>query len=126
MLANTFDPGAGLVLEGTVTMPALTDRKPVGLFIEHADRSGTALLVRPGGVIEIGSMQADGAGFAVKSRVDRELSLRPAARFRLLMKYSLVEFYLDDHLIQCWSVPGSPTGRIGLIGRGIDDLHAWQ
>jgi hypothetical protein len=126
MLDNTFDIGAGVVLEGTFTAQTSAGQKSLGLFIEHPDRSGTALLLRRDGVAEIGPMQADGAGFAVKSRVDHQLPLHPVTRFRLLMKYSLLELYLDDHLIQCWSVPGCPTGRIGLVGRGIENLRAWQ
>ncbi len=42
---------------------------------------------------------------------------RPA-RFRLLVKHSLIEFYLDDILIECYSLPQDATGRIGLIGGG--------
>ena len=51
------------------------------------------------------------------------------ARFRLLVKYALIEFYLDDILIECYSLPGRATGRIGLIrsssGESIGDLKAW-
>ncbi len=32
------------------------------------------------------------------------------------MKHSLIEFYLDDVLIECYSLPQDATGRIGLIG----------
>ena len=42
--------------------------------------------------------------------------LRPTARFRLLLKHSLLEFYLDDLLIECFSLPEPATGRIGVVG----------
>jgi hypothetical protein len=49
------------------------------------------------------------------------------ARFRLLLKHSLLEFYLDDILIECFSLPQDATGRIGLIGAGaVRVLGAWQ
>ena len=57
MLGNTFDADAGLVLEGAMASPASVERKSVGLFIEHADRSGTAFLLRRDGVVEIGPMR---------------------------------------------------------------------
>ena len=60
----------------------------------------------------------------------REWAFGRTARFRLLLKGSLVEFYLDDLLMQCYSLPQMATGRIGLIQGGhngaIDDLRAWQ
>ena len=54
---------------------------------------------------------------------------RPA-RFRLLLKDSLLEFYLDDILIECFSLPARATGRLGLITGGdpgaIGTLRAWR
>ena len=42
----------------------------------------------------------------------------------------LAEFYLDDILIQCFSLPSSATGRIGLIDGGdpsaLGELTRWQ
>ena len=52
------------------------------------------------------------------------------APFRLLVKGSLLEFYLNDILIECFSLPAEATGRIGLIGGGKSnshsDLKAWR
>ena len=50
------------------------------------------------------------------------------ARFRLLLEHSLVEFYLNDVLIECYSLPAAATGRIGLIGNAgaIQALRAWH
>jgi hypothetical protein len=46
---------------------------------------------------------------------------------------SLLEFYLDDLLLQCYSLPHAATGQIGLIGllagRNVEafaDFAAWQ
>jgi hypothetical protein len=41
-----------------------------------------------------------------------------------------LEFYLDDILIECFSLPADATGRIGLIrgsdSRAIGKLKAWH
>ena len=54
---------------------------------------------------------------------------RPA-KFRLLLKGSLLEFYLDDILIECFSLPAESTGRIGLLKghapKSIGNLKAWR
>jgi hypothetical protein len=49
------------------------------------------------------------------------------AKFRLLLKQSLLEFYLDDILIECFSLPQNATGRMGFIGTdAVRQLSAWQ
>jgi hypothetical protein len=100
------------------------------LFLAQEDNSGTGILVQTSGVTEFGSMKPDGTGFKAEQRVDREWAFGRTASFRLLLKGSLVEFYLDDLLMQCYSLPQMSTGRIGLIQGGhsgaIDDLRAWQ
>ena len=51
-------------------------------------------------------------------------------RFRVLARRGLVELYYDELLIQCYSLPREPTGRIGLIvesGNALfEELEAWQ
>jgi hypothetical protein len=115
------------VLEGTIELPGADEKRPAGLYVKHADKSGTAILVGRDGVTQFGGMQPDGAGFKVADRVDRQTALGRTTRFRLLLKHSLLEFYLDDHLIQCYSLPQDPTGRIAWIGGdAVRSLVAWQ
>jgi len=75
-------------------------------------------------------MKADGTGFKAEKRIDRQMPFRRPAAFRLLLKQSLLEFYLDDILIECSSLPASATGRIGLIPAAskdaFKDLRAWR
>ena len=130
MIESEFNARQGLVLEGTLKLPAAKESPPVGLFLAHTNDSGTAILIRAGGITELGPMRADGTGFKAEQRVDREWNYGQAARFRLLLKGSLIEFYLDDLLIQCYSLPGEATGRIGLIqggqGEAVGNLKAWR
>ena len=61
-----------------------------------------------------------------------EAGIEPGVKhaFRLLLRRTMLEFYLDDLLIQCHSLPEEPTGRIGLIfesGKALfEDLRAWD
>lgn len=127
MLGNGFDMDQGLVLEGVLRLPTPADTNACGLYLEHGPGKGIAIRVGAGGITEIGPMAAGGAGFKPENRVDRELSLGPSARFRLVLKLSLLEFYLDDILIQCFSLPERATGRIGLVAPGrLGELKAWQ
>jgi len=125
MLENTFDPQQGMILEGTLFLPKTKDAPRRGLYIECAQGTGSAVLFDCQGVAELGPIKAEGSGFRMEKRVDREMQFGTPARFRLLLKGSLMEFYLDDILIECFNLPATATGRIGCIGK-VTDLRAWQ
>ena len=108
--------------------PAVMVREgKVHLLYRADDRSPD--LVYAGGVTELGPMRANGTGFKAEDRIDREWQLGPAARFRLLLKGSLIEFYLEDLLIDCYSLPQGASGRIGILPAGdpaaLTALKAW-
>ena len=130
MLANAFDIGRGIIVEGTLRLPSSKKVQPRGLYIECGEARGVGILVGAGGACELGPIAADGTAFKPDKRVDRQMPFGKPARFRLLLKHSLLEFYLDDVLIECYSLPAAATGRLGLIqGRTKDtiaDLRAWR
>ena len=130
MFENGFDTSAGLILEGTLKLPAAKDSQPVGLFISQDEGAGMAILVHASGVTEFGPMRSEGAGFHAEHRVDREWRFGPTVRFRLLLKGSLLEFYLDDLLMQCYSLGHTASGKIGLLSGGdasaFANLKAWR
>jgi hypothetical protein len=130
MLEPSFNVECGVVVEGTVTLPAPAEAGRSGLYVESSAGGGTAILLNSAGAAELGSIRADGTGFQAEKRVDREMQFGRSARFRLLLKHSLLEFYLDDVLLECFSLPGRATGRIGLIGhrdgRPVKDIRAWH
>ena len=72
-----FDTARGVVLEGTLTLPAGPDAKPHGLYIECGPDQGVAILVAATGATEIGPMRADGTGFACEKQIDRQWSFGP-------------------------------------------------
>ena len=87
-------------------------------------QNGTGILLSKSGTAQLGLMKTDGWGFSVEKEVNREMNFGHMPGFRLLLKGSLVEFYLNDILIECFSLPDTATGRIGLIGR--DSAETFQ
>jgi len=130
MLESDYDTRTGLILEGILKLPPSNDSPPVGLFLAQRDGAGTAILVHAGGITELGSMRPDGTGFKAEQRVDREWKFNDRAQFRLLLKGRLLEFYLDDLLVQCHSLPQMASGQIGLLVDGKADaftnVEAWK
>ncbi len=129
MLGSGLDAAVGFVLESTLQLPKPLGA-PRGLYVEHGKGTGTAILFNSDGRAELGPVRADGAGFKPEKTVDREMRFGEPARFRLVLKGVLAELYLDDFLIECYSLPGKATGRIGLI-RGDDpgsigSLKGWH
>jgi hypothetical protein len=124
------DGRRGLVLEGTLRLPVSPESPPVGLFLPQGNGAGTAILVRAGGVVELGPMRADGTGFKAENRIDREWKFGPSVRFRLLLKGSLLEFYLDDLLMECYSLPQETTHSVAILRAGdpaaVTALRAWR
>jgi hypothetical protein len=115
MLEGSFDVERGIVLEGNLALPEPHQTGRSGLYVECGEGCGVAILLDAGGCAELGPIQPDATGFTVEKRVDRQIAFKRNPRFRLLLKHSLLEFYLEDVLIECFSLPGRATGRIGLI-----------
>ena len=138
MLGNSFDVKGGTVLEGSLRLPEDKSQPRSGLYIECANNQGAAVLVDHAGVAELSSMSANGTVLKIEEpkkskhpdlkRVDREMSFTNPARFRLLLKGSLMEFYLDDILIESYALPAEASGRIGLINSSdtLGTLKAWK
>jgi hypothetical protein len=128
ILGRELDAAAGFALEGKLKLPT-PPGAPRGLYVEHAQGIGTAILFHSDGRAEIGPMGVGGEGFKPEIAADREIRFGAPARFRLVLKGSLMEVYLDDVLIECYSLPASATGRIGLIPgnqrNSVSALKAW-
>lgn len=116
MLDGELPVDEGVILEGILPIPADANSRAAGLYVETAGSSGTGILVRNGGATEFGSLQVNGSDFQGDLRADREMGFGSTARFRLALKGGLLEFYLDDILMECYSLPSRATGRVGLVG----------
>lgn len=130
MLENRFDVDKGVILEGTLILSEDNGSPSNGLYIECGEGQGSAILIDANGVANLGLMQADGSGFESEKQANRKMSFGKQTSFRLLLEHSLLEFYLNDILIECFSLPTKATGQIGFIqssGRSVvKDIQAWQ
>jgi hypothetical protein len=128
MLDGELPTDDGVIVEGILPIPAGADAPGAGLYVETDENRGVGILVRAAGVTEFGAMQGDGNGLQCDLRADREMAFGPTARFRLVLKGWLLEFYLEDILMECYSLPGRATGRIGVLGgaNGPADLQVWR
>ena len=132
MLKNRFDVDQGLILEGS--FQGLKSGRFLavnqGLYVETAPCRGTALMILPHGVTQIGAMTTQSKQFRMDSFVNRMERYGTNPSFRLLLRHSQLEFYVNDRCIQCYAMPGKATGKIGIIHNGdpktIGELKAWN
>lgn len=128
-LSEAVDAQRGVVLEGELALPGPADAHPAGLFVQCGADRGVVLRVDSAGATEIGPLSLDGGGFQCDKRVDRQWAFGRTARFRLLLKQTFLEFYLDDLLVECFSLPETATGRIGAISSDglqcVWNVKAW-
>ena len=129
LLNTAFDPKETLILEGIMSLPDSNDTIATGLYLQGTENAaaGTAFLVRENGAVDYGSIKSDGTGFDKQGSVDRELPLQGSVSFRLVRKGRLTEFYLNDYLMQCYSLPEQSTGGLAFIGSAhhFENLKAW-
>jgi hypothetical protein len=130
MLDHQFNTNTGLTLEGSILLPPSVYAARRGFFIEYGPEQGVAVLLDSQGRVEICEANYSGSISRMELRTDREKTYACPARFRLVMQHSLAEFYLDELLIECFSLPFAATGRIGLIRGGdphsLSALEVWQ
>ena len=124
-IEQTFDVHAGVVLEGELTLPATAEAPPAGLVIQCAGGEAVGIAAAADGTARIGLIRSDGTDFRPDKQVARDLQFAGRAAFRLLLEHSLAEFYLDDVLMDSYSLPARATGRIALLGDAAA-LRAWH
>ena len=120
-LQETFNFQTSFILEGAsvdILLEFKEGSSGPGFYIEHTSGTGTAIHIRTNGVVD--SMTVGVAEMRVEreDRADRAIPTHSNCRVRLLVRGSLLELYLDDVLIQCFSLPETTTGRIGLLSGG--------
>ena len=137
MLEPRFDVESGFVLEGTLSIPAAGAPQPPGIYLESGEKLPTVIRVLHQGISQIGTVRPDGSDFQPRpaqavwsgtEQIDREMPFGPTARFRLLVRHGMLEFYLDDILFHIRSLSKPATGKIGIVGTpgSVTALKAWQ
>ena len=112
-----FESAQGVLLEGQITLPGR-------LIIKSDSEMGIGILVNEKGITQIGPIKADGTGFQCEERVNREMAFGASPSFRLLLNRTMLEFYLGDILIQCYTMAKASNG--GIAFQGIGNLKLWQ
>lgn len=98
--------GRSVVIEGRLRIPSNGPSIVISTKTEEVTISASE-----DGVFEIG-----------ENRVNREMNYGSTPWFRLLIEGSLMEFYVDDILIQCYSLPGDAE-KVVLANAELDG--AW-
>ena len=131
-LDGQFDVLNGVVLEGTLEIQTAGETPGrCGIYIEETTGQGTAVMVGTDGQSQLGALKLEGAtSFEPDDFVEAGITPRREHTFRLLTRQYMLEFYLDDRLIQCYSIPERATGRIGFVAHGAravaSSLKAWE
>ena len=113
----------GLVMEGTVTLTGNADFS--GLVFRTATRS-SLLRLKHDGLTEAGLVGADGQTFELDETVDRDLRLGNTLTFRLIVSGPFLELYLDDYLIQCYSLPDECTDVGFVNASSFSQITIWR
>jgi len=101
----------------------------IGVYVEQNAEAhrGTGIILETRGCTEIATID-NNASFTLVHRAEIGIEPGKAHPFRLLLRRTMLEFYLDNLLVQCHSLPEKPTGVIGLIfesGQAVfEDLRA--
>ncbi|GAI23337.1 unnamed protein product, partial [marine sediment metagenome] len=141
LLEPIFDIRQGMVLEGTVEIHQPAKRwSGAGIYIELEQtgecREGMVIMAQTRGRTEAMTLKYRAAVLNDKDalipvfRTEIGAEQGKKHRFRFLLRRTMTEFYLDDLLVQCYTLPGEPTGRIGIAlesGRIVfENLRGWQ
>lgn len=119
MLDVDFDVKRGVVLEGSITNLPTRLREGgfagVGFAIEQNANESTAVRIHTSSIADFGMIRRDGLYFRQDDLIDRETPATKHATFRLLLRHPFIELYVNDVLMQCYSLPQATTGRLGLL-----------
>jgi hypothetical protein len=115
MLPRAYDLGQGVLAEFSLRLEATRGGfGGNGLLIEGERRwAGTAFIADTSGNVAVGPY--NGYAFQAVDIKRRDLEVGRTYRWRLLVRGQFVELYIDDDLVQCYSIPGTPGTRLGFI-----------
>ncbi len=108
----TYEPSAGIVLEGRVNLATSQPSIHVGC---GEGKNVIRFSIGAAGTCVIEQLGSSGTIQLIEC-IDREIGLKGIVSLRILAMHSFIELYLDDHLIQVHSLPAMPVGHIVLDG----------
>ncbi|MDB5074861.1 MAG: hypothetical protein JWO42_1040 [Chloroflexi bacterium] len=130
VLPVRYNLARGIVLEANIGFD--TPRGPlscVGLFVEgERHNTGTVLVVQSDGRLTVGPYD----GYAYKPEDTKPLVSAAGVplHWRLLLRGTHLEVYVDDLLIQCYTLAFVPSGRLGFTVEAceatVSNVIVWE
>jgi hypothetical protein len=108
------------------------DSGNVGLVLQRTGATDCAILISPGGTVKFGVIGKDGKHFRSVHERNIDVNFGSKAKFRLILRADMGEFYLNDYQISLMNLAGPDrlTGRIGFFGFDaecpVKDIRAWN
>lgn len=134
LLEETFEPAHGIVLEGSFCVTPPEGRwGGIGFYLEldSPRQTGSGIMMQTCDRTEIAAMLDNERGFFDPLyRFGHGITAGKMHDFRILLRSAMIELYIDDKLILCYSFPSKPTGQIGLIfesGKAtFENITSWR
>lgn len=136
ILPVQHDLEQGVVLEAELTLESSSGPLGgIGLFVGwdaarsglHSGVPGTLLLAQNDGRFVVGPY--NGYGFKPEDAKPLLFSFGQATRWRLLLRDAYLELYVDDELVQCYTLARSLSGRLGFVVEAgsatVDNVRVW-
>jgi hypothetical protein len=91
-----------------------------------------AVRVLHDGSVEMGTVDADGGNWKRQHAANRQWKFGQTATLRLLLRRGMMEIYLDDHFMECWTMGSHRAKEVTIAVPGqtnslpVKDLKVWQ
>jgi hypothetical protein len=119
--------GELLIIEATVTFEGNGTLAPIGFFFGNEHKTGSVFLLRDDGTVEFGETRCGALDVLNGSIVNREIDVEGPVRVRLIKKNRMTEFYVNDYLMQTYSLPAFVDSGVGILGGSrVAELKAWH
>ncbi len=129
VLPTHHDMVRGVVLEADLTLERVNGALAgVGVFIESGrENIGTVIMAQSNGQLTVGGYNSR----SFRPEDAKQFTTVPAQpqRWRVLVRDVFVEVYVDDVLVQCYTLNHTAGGRLGFVveaaAASISNLHLW-
>ena len=126
-ITMALDFNKGIVAEALVTLPR-ENSQPVRLFFSAAGRH-YALRILHNGAVEMGTVDSSGKNWKKTHGADHQWHFGTTVSLRILLRAGMMEVYLDDHFMECWTMGchGAKTVTLGMVNEGaIKNMKLWE
>lgn len=114
-LPYKYDFESGVIIDADISVEPYDDRTPsAGIFLEsEVPWGGTNFVLNSDGRFEVGASN----GYSFRNEDGKEATRLDSrgAHFRLIVRKTYTELYVDDELIQCFALDSVSQGRVGFI-----------